>query len=605
MQKNKICEYMKYYVENDKTGLAVLLTAPWGTGKSYFIKNNLIKYIEEKTNYKCILISLYGITSFEDLKETIIVNLFIHSDSIKFQKLAKSSISICAKAISSYLLSKTGVNIDNLMESLSEYISFSNRLIIFDDLERTQIDLLDVMGILNQLVENEESKILIVANEEAIIKYEYLKDEDDKDLLFNCLGKNDKSTEVKKEFSDIGEKYLLIKEKTIGDTLKFECDYYNAISNIILNTENEILINRYKSEEKINKIYNLLHDKNGYNLRTFIYACQKISDILDVFEIIDLKYVDAIFESVILFSKKIKYGKYPNWEGSEYLSVELGSQKYPLFRFCYDFIIDYNLNKDSVESTFKAYDEYYHYNYQYHKDKNLEIIFNCYTQDEKTIKDALDKLKISLEQNDIPITCYGKLCYFLVFLGDLLKYDYSCHKCSMIKNVYQIGDKIDLHSAFLYTNVSYDAMLQEKLIRFEEELLNSSKDYNEFDYLVNYTPDELNIFCNKIFESSNIDKYIINGCFISNFDLEKLVQVLFNSNSQQIDVFRGELFRFYRNMYPDKYDKKDWDFIKNLSNLVTLKLKDDDLIIDRIAKLQLEYLRDNLKEFIKENGKYI
>lgn len=43
-------KYIKNYLENDKTQSAIMLTAPWGAGKSYYIKNNLTKFLEKKKN---------------------------------------------------------------------------------------------------------------------------------------------------------------------------------------------------------------------------------------------------------------------------------------------------------------------------------------------------------------------------------------------------------------------------------------------------------------------------------------------------------------------------------------------------------------------------
>ena len=34
--------YIKDYTKNDKTNRAVMLTAPWGSGKTYYIKNQYI-----------------------------------------------------------------------------------------------------------------------------------------------------------------------------------------------------------------------------------------------------------------------------------------------------------------------------------------------------------------------------------------------------------------------------------------------------------------------------------------------------------------------------------------------------------------------------------
>ena len=42
MTNDELNQYIKHYIEKDKTGRAVMLTGSWGMGKSYYIKNSLI-----------------------------------------------------------------------------------------------------------------------------------------------------------------------------------------------------------------------------------------------------------------------------------------------------------------------------------------------------------------------------------------------------------------------------------------------------------------------------------------------------------------------------------------------------------------------------------
>ena len=62
------------YLINDKTNTALLLDGEWGTGKTYYIKNVLIPFIEEKKK-QVVYVSLYGIENTESLSKTISPNL--------------------------------------------------------------------------------------------------------------------------------------------------------------------------------------------------------------------------------------------------------------------------------------------------------------------------------------------------------------------------------------------------------------------------------------------------------------------------------------------------------------------------------------------------
>ena len=53
MTTNEYNSYIKNYLKNDKTQSAIMLTAPWGTGKSYYIRNDLSRFLEENKLSYC------------------------------------------------------------------------------------------------------------------------------------------------------------------------------------------------------------------------------------------------------------------------------------------------------------------------------------------------------------------------------------------------------------------------------------------------------------------------------------------------------------------------------------------------------------------------
>ena len=53
-------EYILNYLENDKTNTALLMKGSWGIGKTYYIKESLIPFLENKGK-KVVFVSLYGI----------------------------------------------------------------------------------------------------------------------------------------------------------------------------------------------------------------------------------------------------------------------------------------------------------------------------------------------------------------------------------------------------------------------------------------------------------------------------------------------------------------------------------------------------------------
>ena len=43
MKNVELNEYIRHYLEEDKTKSAIMLSAPWGTEKSYYIHANILK----------------------------------------------------------------------------------------------------------------------------------------------------------------------------------------------------------------------------------------------------------------------------------------------------------------------------------------------------------------------------------------------------------------------------------------------------------------------------------------------------------------------------------------------------------------------------------
>lgn len=65
------------YLKNDITGRAIMLTGEWGSGKSYYVKNTLKPFLEDKDNgkHKCVIVSLYGLSDTSEISKAIYMEL--------------------------------------------------------------------------------------------------------------------------------------------------------------------------------------------------------------------------------------------------------------------------------------------------------------------------------------------------------------------------------------------------------------------------------------------------------------------------------------------------------------------------------------------------
>ena len=171
-----VLQYLKI-----ETNYAVIINGDYGIGKTYFYKNKLIPEIEtisilsnDKKYYKPVHISLFGLKTLEEIQSTIFVELFPWLKN-KNTKLAASIGKTLLRGIAQ--LKNLG-NIDDyigdLKQDKNDWLKFDELVICFDDIDRRSdsLDLRDVFGFINSLVENQGVKIIIIANHEELIKDE-------------------------------------------------------------------------------------------------------------------------------------------------------------------------------------------------------------------------------------------------------------------------------------------------------------------------------------------------------------------------------------------------------------------------------------------------
>ena len=75
MTNPELNKYILDYLTSDRMRSAIMLTGGWGTGKSYYIQNELIPFLEKEENgeYQCIVVSLYGLNEPSEIAREIFI----------------------------------------------------------------------------------------------------------------------------------------------------------------------------------------------------------------------------------------------------------------------------------------------------------------------------------------------------------------------------------------------------------------------------------------------------------------------------------------------------------------------------------------------------
>ena len=153
--------YLNYYQTLEKPRFGVLITGDWGTGKTY----QVLKCIRRENR---IYVSLFGLTSAEEIRTAILSKVTlakIPTTNEKVQTVASNLDTIFQRLDKSTSLAWLTQGIANIVLSQE---SMSDRVLIFDDLERSCLRPRDLFGIVNSYIEEYASRVVIICNESEL-----------------------------------------------------------------------------------------------------------------------------------------------------------------------------------------------------------------------------------------------------------------------------------------------------------------------------------------------------------------------------------------------------------------------------------------------------
>jgi len=193
-----------------KTNGALMITGDWGSGKTYYLKTKLFEKIKAETEFKPIVISVYGAKDKESIAQKLVFNYWdTYTESIiSTQKItqALTKLASAIPAIAKY------VNVEKILtangENLLKMLPHDELVICFDDVERIsdKLDINDFLGLVNELVENSRAKVILIANAKKFRK------------------KGEDTAENKK---------LIYLEKTVEKTVHYLPDLDAVLTNIL------------------------------------------------------------------------------------------------------------------------------------------------------------------------------------------------------------------------------------------------------------------------------------------------------------------------------------------------------------------------------------
>lgn len=654
MNDGEVIKVIEKYLKKSIYSYAVLIDGEWGSGKTYFVKNTLMPHInkldyttinEKSIRFEPIYISLYGISSIEKISSQIYIQILPKTDNSAIRKIFQNKlfnkifknktikkVSNFTGKVSSDLIKFNDISVSGIIKVMMECMEFEKKFVlIFDDLERCELNVNEVLGYINNFVEHDGIKTIIIANQKEMGK---INASNNLELKYLIATNKDINVDIngEKQFSDQGylnieklkektdiifnENYLYeqIKEKLIGITINYKADIGNILENLI----SEIIQNKELRQVVIeNKDFlitttsNLKHE----NLRTIQFAIERYSELGEIIceqECGDYKeqILKDVFRYTVYSSIRFKKDNYiKKWQGvSEMDFISEDKSKFSTirgFRFIDIAVSQSILDKEYIADFIKKYiiliEE------KYNPIDKLQAYWE--TEDEEIIE-YLKEVEEKLKSNSINFNFYSRLIVKLIEIVDMgfnIEYLNKSIKY-MESNITEESKWFRLEEfGGLPTKEKVLAEYNEKIkplikILERKRIGNIENDLNIY-FVDGNKEDWGRKFYTYCWTNSNI--FDNNQAFFSLLKIDKVIDCLKLSNSRNMSFFRYAISEV--NNYNDDYSnifKLSIELSEELVNFDGISRKYNvKLLIDSLnRKIEILKLKDdNIEEKTNES----
>lgn len=532
-------EILDYINCNEITG-ALLLTGPWGCGKSYLIKK-IARELNENKQAAIAVISLFGLDSVSAINKRVkdeytsfklgSMGRSIKKISKRVKALAKDSVAVAkAAAPGNVALSAASKGVSSLLSyDILDFLEIQNTIgkkenerkfvIVFDDLERSNIPHKDLLGTINEFVENKQVKTIIVADE-------------------NKITDNEETDNEYKEY----------KEKLISRTLRMTTDYDQLIENLV-ETYPETSNGYGKFLNKNCDLLKLVFSESeSYNIRT-------LKCILADFE-----RVYAVWQETGVTTDNMKWALY-TFGAEMFLSKEPpkeDSQKDDIFSFSHEEKIQFQY-KSRYNSDFSAFRNWI-YKGIWNKNDFVAELKNKYVDEKKSPLYRFLMYRFwDLQQEDIDKGLPEAVS--LAYNGTLSRDDLI----SLIGKIHALK----VNSINLPCSIDYQRMeegLKKRLENIKNGEITEPKSYT-FIEKKNIDEDALNLlllienFDNKLMSFERRTLYLK---FLSGDETESR----YSYKGNYFDEFDSELLELFKEKYLNACNSDKRDYALSLMDLV-------------------------------------
>lgn len=645
LSDDEIVDVLINYIDEELYNYAVMIDGEWGCGKTYFIRENLQDKLEkhekereekdrENKARRVVYVSLYGVKSLEEVSKQMLMESYLAKTG-KAKGILKKSAEAAGTMlpiIFDIIKPAVGVEMDseNISKAIGGFLSVKDSILIFDDLERCDCPVNEVLGYINTFVEHDGMKVIIVANQKEIGKRTYFENLELKYLVaahenIDFEKKSNKKSlfEENAQINPINREavhidtvksrlnqlfaqdvmYEKVIEKLVGITIYYQPDLQRVFSTLIENSSLSGKLQGYLNEQKY-FFEEYMTGEEHSNLRTFQFFLSKINELYKVINKIDSEGQEAFFRYLIQYSFKVCVSFKNNslkdeWEeNEEYAFKSMGERdiwgNHLAFRFVDDFVTKSVLDEKTIKNMLQLFEDEYINKKGHEVDIFRQLEGSWYFSEDEEVQSKVQLIMQAIENNRYEFKEYPRIIGLFI---ELELAGFSRENTDIV--VKMINNNISKLNSHINIKNGY-ALLQEgeKRKRYNEIIEEIQENIDlQFKERVSSTFDE----CLKL-ESGwgeKLEKYVYdnrvdicdsNG-FLRQMDIPNLCRRIEKSGSKDINAFRGCILSLYVQGYMGKGLEMDGEKVQELRNGVEGISNEK---FDNIKKLQLRYLISNL-----------
>lgn len=605
-------EIIKQYLKIE-TNYAVIINGPYGIGKTHFYKNLLTPEIKKisslkdaQKKYIPVHISLFGFKSLKEVQTAIFVEIYPILKNSKL-KLAANVIKSLIRGISEIKgVGDIDKYIDDLTPSSDNLLKYDQLVICFDDLDRKSesLEVKDIFGFINSLVENLGAKILIIANEEQLLE------------------DNSYSSDLR--------------EKVIGVSIQFTPSVENVLK--------EIISTRYSQSDQ--RLYEFLVDHSGViidaitinknNFRTLIFFLEHFKTIfypleakfqvdcdLNVSRNEKLKAV-LYFTMAVSFEYKMgflnstnfrnlpeKTSSFSDWEITEFLNKKENTPKTPsyfeTFRskyfsnrnyFFFRSVLDYVTGVKAFDVDILCQELSQYFVIKDGEVQEQEKILNdlgylqCLDLGDKKYRELTRKMLKYAYAGRYQLRQYVTVFHFATRFNNLLNFNFASLKRQLKKGIDKgFANYIYNYDLSFHFSINSDSEFKEDLqeiadycLKINDSVLEKNESHSTKD-LFHLFQTNFDAFINKV---SNEDSEFGYNPFWLRYDLKATCRIINKLRNQQIWTLAHYFKRRYRqNIFEKLYPEKNF----------VIKLRTS---LDQPRKRQNKNLKNTVLNYLSE-----